>query len=289
MSIIRRFFTLALSLLCLCMTACASTAEAADPVSMLFVNVGKADAALVWVGERTYLIDTADEDSYPALKAALDAYSVTHLDAVFISHIDKDHVGGLEPLLADGVAVDQLYAATLHGKKNPTKHPVYQVSETYGVPLIWLNAGDTVPVLDDALFRVLGPLTKDEENENNNSLVLLLETAQGTTLFPGDMELEEESALLAAGVFPRVDVLKVAHHGEDDASGELFIYTIRPKVAVTSTSTNEEADTPDPKVIARLWAVKSETYATQDATCGIMVRLSGGTPAASLVNYQDMR
>ena len=286
----KRWLCSMLALTCLGLAACASSAETAEsPVRVLFINVGKADAALIWVGERTYLMDTGHEDSYPALKQALEAYQVTHLDAIFLSHIHKDHVGGLEWLLTDGMAVERLYAPSIHGKKKLEKHPVYQAAEAFALPVTWLEAGDTVSVDEQARFRVLGPLRLDEENENNNSLVLLLETEQGTVLFAGDMELQEEADLLESGALAPVDVLKVGHHGEDDASSELFIYTVRPKLAVVSTNTVAEPDTPDAKVLLRLRTVRSETFETQTATCGVLVRLFQGTPSAWLVNSEDMQ
>ena len=53
--------------------------------------------------------------------------------------------------------------------------------------VVWLQTGDTLPVADGTL-RVLGPVRMDEEKENNNSVVLRLDTAAGSILLTGDME-----------------------------------------------------------------------------------------------------
>ena len=85
--------------------ALTQTAQAspASPVRALFINVGKADAALLMLGDQRYLIDTGTEASLDALLKALTGFGVTRLDGVVITHIDSDHepdVGGYAiPLL----------------------------------------------------------------------------------------------------------------------------------------------------------------------------------------------
>ena len=55
-------------------------------------------------------------------------------------------------------------------------------------------------------------------------------------LLTGDMEYDEENDLLAAGVIPSCEVLKVGHHGRDDATSAALVAAVQPKVAVISTS-----------------------------------------------------
>ena len=106
-------------------------------------------------------------------------------------------------------------------------------------------------------------------------------------LLTGDMEVEEEADLLSVQAIRSELVLKVSHHGADDASSERFIYTVRPQIAVISTSSLEGPDTPSPKVIKRLWNVGAEVFVTQKATCGVQVTLSGGNAVGRLVNYDE--
>ena len=68
-------------------------------VQAMFLNVGKADAALFTVAGKHYLVDTGTADAVDAILRALTYYGVTHLDGVLITHMDKDHVGGLKKLL----------------------------------------------------------------------------------------------------------------------------------------------------------------------------------------------
>ena len=270
----KRLLALVLSLLlCLSASACASDAPS---VSALFLNVGKADAALFFLGDQTYLIDTGWKTSYETLASALSRYGVTRLDGVVITHGDKDHYGGLKPLLQSGFPVDRLYASPMTTEASPEASVAYKRSQKYGVPLTWLSAGDELRVDDSTWFEVLGPLTRDDTNENNNSLVLLLHTAEGDMLLTGDMEREEELALLAAGKLTQAAVLKVGHHGDDDATSQALVSAVRPKLAIISTSTVEEKDTPDPSVVKRLWNIGATVQVTQQAPLGLLVTLAGG-------------
>ena len=113
-------------------------------VQAMFLNVGKADAALFCLGEQRYLIDTGTKDSADAMLRALAYFGIEKLDGVLITHIDSDHVGGLKALLKSGMVVDRLYAATFHNAKSLEKHPVVKQAEKYDIPMTWLNAGDVI-------------------------------------------------------------------------------------------------------------------------------------------------
>lgn len=272
-------------ILCMLATLMLAYPAAADTeVSALFINVGKADATLLFLGEQRFLIDTGSKDSYEHLARVLDSYDVKRLDGLLITHTDKDHVGGLKKLLKSAIAVDRLYASALHIEEK--SHPVQQAAEKNEVPLTWLSAGDEIDLQNGCVLHVLGPLTRDAANENNNSLVLRLSTPQGDMLLTGDMELDEEAELIAQGFIAPAPVLKVAHHGEDDASGRTFMLLVRPQWAVISTSTAEEPDTPDGKVLSRLREVQASVAVTQDAEVGILVRLKDGEAAAEVIDWR---
>lgn len=276
--------TLALLLaLLLTLGACA---RAETEVSALFINVGKADAALYLLGDQRFLIDTGTKDSYDQLDRVLEAYGVQRLDGVLITHTDKDHVGGLKKLLKSGIAVDALYAGTLHSEKSLEDHPVYEAAEKYDVPLTWLSAGDVIDLGNGCTFQVLGPLSQDDEDENNNSLVLRLLTPQGDMLLTGDMELEEENELIEAGLISQAAVLKVAHHGRDDTTSRQFALLVRPQWAVISTSTAERPDTPSAKVLSYLRDARASVAVTQEAQVGILITLEGGQASAEAINWR---
>jgi len=280
-----KFFSLALAAL-LMTSFIAEPAQAQTDVRALFINVRKADAALIWLGNARFLVDTGHKDSYEQLVRVLDVYGVDHLDGIIITHTDKDHVGGLKKLLKGGLKADRLYASALHSEKSTEDHPVYEASEKYGVPLTWLSAGDTVDAGSGCVFHVLGPLTRDPYAENNNSLVLRLVTPEGDMLLAGDMENPEEDELIQAGLITPAPILKVGNHGEGDATGKRFAMLARPEWAIISTNTADEPDTPDAKIVKRLQQVGANIAVTQDAEVGILVVLSGGRADVQRIDWQ---
>ena len=282
----RRYHRLLALVLAAVLLLAGACARAEEPVQALFINVGKADAALFLLGDQRFLVDTGTKGSYDQLERVLTAYGVTQLSGVVITHTDKDHVGGLKKLLKSDIAVDRVYAGTLHSEKSLEDHPVYEAAEKYDAPLTWLSAGETVALADGCAFHVLGPLSQDDEEENNNSLVLRLTTPQGDMLLTGDMELQEESELIEAGLISQAAVLKVAHHGNEDATSWQFVLLARPQWAVISTSSVEKPETPSSKVLSRLYDVKAGVAVTQDAEVGILVTLRDGQAGAEAINWR---
>ena len=256
---------------------CAAAEESAE-MSLLAINVGKADCLLLRCGASAYLIDTGTKKTADRVLTVLEASGVTRLDGIILTHTHADHAGGLKALLAaPSLTVDAVYAPAFYLlKKEDGKHPIEKaLKKADPVPVTWLRSGDTIP-LDGGSLTVLGPIVPNEETENNNSLVLLAEGGGGTMLLTGDMEFPEEATLLQAGVLPKVDVLKIGNHGEGDATSEQFIQAVQPSLAVISTNTEEEPDTPDPRVIKLLDAWHVETVQTQDADSGLLITLRNG-------------
>lgn len=266
-----RWFLLPLVVLCLALVpGCAWQASQAqsDPqaaVTLLALNVGKADCLILAAQGRYYMVDTGTVQAAGRVRAALEALEISHLNGIFITHGDKDHLGGLAPLLAGGVTCDKLYASPMTSEK---KHPLadYQVT--------WLAAGDRVPLSDTIYFQVLGPLYRAAE-ENNNSLVMAFHSPHGNILLPGDMLAEEEAALLNAGAFPACQVLKVAYHGGDKSTSQALLDAVNPQVAVISTNTREREETPGPQVTARLRQGGVAMLVTQEAQGAVRVTLPG--------------
>jgi len=262
--------------------------QVGNGVKLLAVNVGKADSLLVWTDGKVYLIDTGTVQSWGALRAAFSAFQITRLDGVFLTHTDKDHMGGMAKLAQSKIGVDAWYGSAMYTGIKPVEHLLPLAAAQRGKQPIWLKAGDMVAISETSSFKVLGPINLDEENENNNSLVMRLETPHGSILLTGDMELAEENALMATGSFTRCEVLKVSHHGEADATSSAFVRLVSPQVAVISTNSVEEPDTPHPTVLFSLKRAGAQVAVTQDAKGGMMVTLEGGKARVEAVEWQNL-
>ena len=273
----RRLLAGALTLL-MCGTAQAQ-------VELFAVNVGKGDALVVRAGDYTCLIDAGKEKAQDQLEVALKALGVEALDAVFITHTDKDHVGGLKWLRESGIDIRAIYASRYYPNTTEKKHPAVKAAKKLDLTVNWLGAGDSVPLGDSgAVFRVLAPAMEIPDDEDDNSLVMMLESPDGRILLTGDMEHVEEAALLASGADLRCDVLKVANHGDSDATSAALIAACAPSVALISTSSEEKPGTPDAGIVRNLQSIGCAVCVTQDASLGVRIALDGGRVAVENVN-----
>ncbi len=249
-------------------------AEEAE-MTLLAINVRKADALLLRYGESVYLIDTGTKKGADELLDALRREGVAELTGVILTHTHADHAGGLKALLESEIIVGGIYTSGYYVlKKEDGKHPVDKAIKKTDYEAVYLFAGDTLP-FDGGKLTVLGPIEKSE-TENCNSLVLLAEGAGGSILLTGDMEFPEEESLLKAGVIPRADVLKIGNHGEGDATGDALVDAVQPRLAVISTNSEDEPDTPDPRVIRLLAARNIPVLVTEDAETGVLVTIRDG-------------
>lgn len=266
------------SLLVLFLLFSAGSGEQAEEseMSLLALNVRKADALLLRCGQSAYLIDTGIKKNSDTLLDALRKEGITKLTGVILTHTHADHTGGLKALLESEIEVENIYTSKYYVlKKEDGKHPVEKAIKKKDYEINYLASGDTLP-LDGGKLTVLGPLELNEEAENNNSLVILAEGGGGSILLTGDMEFPEEDSLLKAGLIPHADVLKIGNHGEGDATSIAFVNAVQPSLAVISTNSEDEPDTPDPRVLQLLRNNHIPVLITQDTERGILITLRNG-------------
>ena len=246
------------------------------------LNVGKGDALIVLADDCAVLIDTGKGHAAGRIQEALKQLNIDRLDAVFITHVDNDHIEGLQFFEQTGFPVDAWYASPCFFEYKEKKHPLVKMD----VDVQWLEAGDKV-VIGEAEFDVLAPVSKNEDDEDENSLVMMLTTSNGRILLTGDMEHEEEAALLASGADLSCDVLKVANHGDDDTTSAGLIGRTGAQVAVISTDPVEKPDTPSPRVISELENARMQVLRT-DASDVVWVSLTNGNASARNISWANV-
>ncbi len=216
-----------------------------------FIDVGQADASCIVLPDgETLLIDAGSNASEHQLLSYLEKYGIRHIDYAVFTHPHEDHIGGAEAVLGacevDCVILPQAVSTSVTYEVMLDAIAAEGCSVQYGVP------GSTY-MLGDASFSILGPVSTDDENLNNASIILSLQYGQNKFLFTGDAEeAAETEVLLREPAALNADVLKVGHHGSSTSSSEVFLAAVSPDVAVISCGENNEYGHPHTSTLARL-------------------------------------
>lgn len=228
-----------------------------DRLYIHVIDVGKADAILVESPEAALLVDTGTEETAHEVKRYLVRRGITALNAVWISHGDSDHAGGLTDIL-EAVPAKEIVGSAYSSMPQLTRTVTVGDELTYGKLTI----------------EVLGPIEK-LETENNNSVVFRLSYGSFSMLFCGDVEEDAEQTLLFHGENLRADVLKVAHHGSDSSTSAAFLHAVKPQYAVISAGEDRNL-LPRNAVIKRLQEADVKYYRT-DLDGTIVIGTDGRT------------
>lgn len=196
------------------------------PPSVTVLDVGQADAILVRQGSVVALVDCGLDER---VVSALVRNNVHHIDAVFVTHWDEDHWGGLPDVL------DQFSVGTIVVAADALDGAPAEVLNRPGVTYRQVAFGDTV---DIGAFRtrVMWPFDTVDGEGNEDSLVLLLSYAQEgkslRVLLTGDAELDQEREFVQE--VGDIDVLKLGHHGSKVSVDTDLLGTLKPELSIAS-------------------------------------------------------
>jgi Predicted hydrolase (metallo-beta-lactamase superfamily) len=230
--------------------------------SVNLIDVGQGDSIMVTtpLNRQTFLIDVAGKLSYPTKPWAkrtvhdqvdnstlpfLKSQGISHIDKIFLSHKDVDHVGNLETILTKFKVKEVNFGIGL--ENNPRiKSAIKQHPQVKFKNLRQEDAFQTGPIK----WQVLWP-QKFSIGENGDSLTLLAQIKQKKWLFPGDLDMAGEKAIVKDHQF-KVDYLKVGHHGSRTATSEKLLDIIQPKFGFISAGINNRYGHPNKETLERL-------------------------------------
>jgi competence protein ComEC len=254
-------------------------------VRITVLDVGQGDAILVDAdrGARMLIDGGPDPDR---LLVALDAHVPAwdrRIDLLVLTHPHEDHVAGMA-LLLERYRVSRVVEPGMRGPGPGYRAWVAELAAE-GRSAGRLATGDRF-TLDDIRLDVLWPdrgtvpaePTDSGTAINNVSIVLLGTFGRERFLLAGDIEEGIDPTLLSRGL-PRVDFLKVAHHGSRTSSTDAFLDAVRPRIAAVSASAGNPYGHPAPATIERLRAHKAEVFRT-DLDGTVAVTLDGNSAAA---------
>ncbi len=246
---------------------------------LTLLDVGQGLSAVVRTARHSLVFDTgpAFSEDFDAGDAVLVPYlraeGISRVDMLIVSHGDRDHIGGLDSLLAQ-TSVTALLSS------------VADKLEQRGVAASNCQAGQHWE-WDGVRFEMLYPFPDMGSRGNDASCVLRVSTAGAALLLPGDIEKRSEQALLARSPAAlRADVLVAPHHGSNTSSTSAFLAAVRPRYALFPVGYRNRYGFPKPAVVARYAALDAARLAS-DRRGAITLRLGTAGLSAAPESYRE--
>ena len=233
-----------------------------------FLDIGQGDATLVRIpGSDPILIDGGPPGG--GIAGALSSAGVDRLETVVATHADLDHVGGLYEVF-EGRRVGSLLFDGI-------PRPLLEQAGRSGSRPARIAEGDRIragPVTLDVLWPpARRPHFIAPEDRNVRSLVLGLSFLGFRILLTGDAEAE--SAPIDPGP---LDVLRVAHHGSDDAGLADLLARSMPGLSVLSVGEANTYGHPTGETLAALAESGTRVLRTDlDGTVSLILSEQGMT------------
>lgn len=218
-----------------------------------FIDVGQGDSALIITeNNKSILIDTGGKLSYKteswkqknkeynlmssSIIPFFKSIGLKKIDYLFITHGDADHAGYALELLNNFKVINKY---TNKGRKNTLekKLNINSLEESY------LKI-DNIEIysLNNNIYN----------NENKDSLVLLIKIYNKNFLFMADADKEVEKSIIEKYNLKDIDFLKVGHHGSKTSTDKSFINKINPKYSIISVGKNNKFGHPNIETLETL-------------------------------------
>ena len=263
--------------LCICAGLLVLSLSGLPKDKVTFLDVGQGDCICIQTAAgQNYLFDCGSSSRNGVgtyvLAPFLKRQGISHVDAVFVSHPDSDHTNGIEELLKEGQitfgelilpdieeakkeeAFADLLAAAGECPKNPPD-------------IRYIKAGDSFTSGKMTALCLHPPKGFSGEDANVYSQCFYVKWEDGplSLLLTGDTEKEGEALLLeqlkSRGI-EKVAILKAAHHGSKNATGEELLSSLSPQLAVISCGKENSYGHPHEEVLRRLEEEKVQILQT---------------------------
>ncbi len=250
-----------------------------DRARVVFCDVGQGDGILIVKDEWQVLIDAGYDDQVLSCLQEEIGPDDKVIELAVVTHSDLDHYGGIkavfadyqiENMLIDGVVKDseewwefyQILEENVQSGRTKVVLPKvaqkWYFGESLSLEVLWHNekfsSGEVFSYKNS--ISMLSALNKKfeqtSEDYNDGSIVLNLEIDNKNILFTGDIGETAELAMLERGLLDDFDGLKIAHHGSNSSSNQLFLEKVQPEISFISVGEENSFGHPSEEVLERL-------------------------------------
>ncbi|NGC78470.1 DNA internalization-related competence protein ComEC/Rec2 [Lactobacillus reuteri] len=240
-----------------------------------FVDIGQGDSIIIRepFNRRVLMIDTGGKLNFRKPEWAnvgnhqndaqritinyLKSKGISHLDAIYLSHHDADHIGYLTTIL-DNMKVKCIIVPAGMEQQASFLNKVNSANQR-AVRIIPVTNAMKIPKLP---LQILHPFTTGE-GKNEDSLVLTGNFGGKTFLFTGDLDQQNEQKVIQKYPQLKIDILKEGHHGSKTSSNLSFLQTIGPRYAIISAGRFNRYHHPDKITIDHFQMLNINYLSTQ--------------------------
>ncbi|MBP9111238.1 MAG: ComEC/Rec2 family competence protein [Polyangiaceae bacterium] len=260
--------------------------ESTSALRLSVLDVGQGDSLLLELPDGTAalvdgggLMGTTFDVGETIVGPVLRARGIETLRLVVLSHPHPDHFLGLQHVV-NSFTIGSFWAPDVEvprrieklGTSSHPHDPVHDAApvqpasyQDFSNMLRAQNIAVEVPPchsprwIGGAIWTVLAPCPKpdNEENANNHSLVIRIAWGKTCFLLTGDAEREEEARTLTTMRLSgaddlHCDVLKVGHHGSRTSTTPAWLAAVSPSIAAISAGRHNRFGHPHPTTLETL-------------------------------------
>ncbi|MBQ6696645.1 MAG: DNA internalization-related competence protein ComEC/Rec2 [Lachnospiraceae bacterium] len=250
-------------------------------LEITFLDVGQGDCICVQTPEgKCFLFDGGSSSKQQLGEKILQPFlyyqGMDYVDAVFLSHPDRDHHSGLLELLTEKeIEIGAMYLPDVGAACKEDFEEILERVEPEKVH--WIASGDRWQQ-EQWKLTCLHPYKGYEAEKNTYSACYLLEYGEFSLLLTGDVDGQGEELLrqeLRRRGIDEIDVLKVAHHGSRYSSSQAFLEQVSTRLAVISCGRNNSYGHPHKETLVRLSEAGSVILTTPEYGA-VMIKVALG-------------
>lgn len=246
-------------------------------LTIVMLNVGQGDGMLMETPEEKHILIDGGSSSRShvgeyVLAPAVKYYGTNTLDYIFVSHMDEDHVNGIQELINLSIQ-GEIKIKTLVVPEFALTDSEFQTlltpAEQAGIEIHTLNSKESMQI-DRITICCIAPDTdwqKALPDKNNRSMVLSVSYQSFDMLLTGDLEAKGEQWILREEpeqLKEQYELLKVGHHGSSGASTMEFLSRVSPDIALISCGVQNRYGHPHAETLERILGVNASIYRTDE-------------------------